>query len=236
MPAMTIQAVIFDFFGTLVDDFVASTAQMTPDLATAVNAPHEQFMELWRKTSNLRIDGTFQSIEAAIEYVCTGIGIQPTPEKLTKAVEIRLNQIRQALKPRPDAIATLQKLKHKGYKIGLLSNCSIEIPILWPDSPFAELVDSAVFSSREHLKKPDPRIFQLACERLAETPQQCIYVADGENHELAVAASIGLHPLLIRNPSANLRKELFREAREWHGLAISSLTEVLNLVEPAVVH
>jgi len=108
MPAMTIQAVIFDFFGTLVDDFVASTAQMTPDLATAVNAPHEQFMELWRKTSNLRIDGTFQSIEAAIEYVCTGIGIQPTPEKLTKAVEIRLNQIRQALKPRPDAIQGLQ--------------------------------------------------------------------------------------------------------------------------------
>ena len=232
---MTIRAVIFDFFGTLVDDFVASTGQMTPDLATALNAPHDQFVELWRKTSNLRIDGTFQSVETALENVCAAIGVQPTAEEMTKAVEIRLNQIRRALNPKPDAIATLQALKQSGYKIGLLSNCSIEIPILWPESPLTQFVDSAVFSSREHLKKPDPRIFDLACKRLGEIPQQCLYVADGENHELSVARSIGLRPVLIRNFSANLRKDLFREAREWEGLAISSLSEVLNVLNPSSV-
>lgn len=232
---MTIRAVIFDFFGTLVDDFVASTGQMTPDLATALNAPHDQFVELWRKTSNLRIDGTFQSVETALENVCAAIGVQPTAEEMTKAVEIRLNQIRRALNPKPDAIATLQALKQSGYKIGLLSNCSIEIPILWPESPFTQFVDSAVFSSREHLKKPDPRIFDLACKRLGEIPQQCLYVADGENHELSVARTIGLRPVLIRNFSANLRKDLFREAREWEGLAISSLSEVLNVLNPCPV-
>jgi len=117
-----IRAVIFDFFGTLVDDFVAATAPMTPDLATAVNAPAEQFLELWRKTTNLRIDGTFQSIEAAVEHVCAAIGVQPTNEELSKAVEIRLNQIRRALKPKRDAVATMRALKRSGYKIGLLSN------------------------------------------------------------------------------------------------------------------
>lgn len=232
---MAIQAVIFDFFGTLVGDFVASTRPMTPDLATALKAPHEQFTELWRKTSNLRIDGTFQSIEAALEQVCSGIGVTPSRAELANAVEIRLNQIRHAFEPKPDAIATLQRLKHSGRKIGLLSNCSIEIPILWPNSPFAELIDSAVFSSREHLKKPDPRIFALACERLGKTPEQCLYVADGENYELTAAASVGLHPLLIRNPSADLRKELFREAREWQGLAISSLAQVLDVIDAADV-
>jgi putative hydrolase of the HAD superfamily len=231
---VTIRAVIFDFFGTLVDDFVAATGQMTPDLATAVNAPHEQFIELWRKTTNLRIDGTFQSIEAAVEHVCAAIGVQPNTEQLAKAVEIRLNQIRRALKPKPDAVATLQTVKERGYKIGLLSNCSIEIPILWPESPFAQLVDSAVFSSREHLKKPDPHIFDLACKRLDETPRQCLYIADGENHELTVAQSIGLHPVLIRNSFASRRKELFREATEWQGLAILSLSEVLNVLDAAV--
>ena len=232
---MTIRAVIFDFFGTLVDDFVAATGQLTPDLATAVNAPHEQFLELWRKTSSQRIDGTFQSIEAAVEHVCAALGVQPTTEELIKAVEIRLNQIRRALEPKPDALATLQTLKQRGYKIGLLSTCSIEIPILWPESPFAQLVDSAIFSSRERLKKPEPRIFDLACKRLGEIPRQCLYIADGENHELSVAASVGLHPVLIRNSSANRRKELFREATEWQGLAISSLSEVLNVLGAAAV-
>jgi len=232
---VTIRAVIFDFFGTLVDDFVASTGQMTPDLATALNAPHDQFVELWRKTSNRRIDGTFQSVETALEHVCAAIGVQPTAEEMTKAVEIRLNQIRRALNPKPDAIATLQDLKQSGYKIGLLSNCSIEIPVLWPESPFAQLVDSAVFSSREHLKKPDPHIFDLACKRLGEIPPKCLYIADGENHELSVARSIGLRPVLIRNFSANLRKDLFREAREWEGLAISSLSEVLNVLNHSPV-
>jgi putative hydrolase of the HAD superfamily len=230
--SVTLRAVIFDYFGTLVEDFVAATGPMTPDLAIAVNAPHERFIELWRTTSSLRIDGTFQSIEAAIEHVCAVIGVQPSTEQLTKAVEIRLNQILRALKPKPDAVATLQTLRERGYKIGLLSNCSIEIPILWPESPFAELVDAAVFSSREHLKKPDSAIFDLACKRLGEIPRRCFYIADGENYELSVARSIGLHPVLIRNSFASRRKELFREAIEWHGVAISSLSEVLNLVEP----
>lgn len=229
---MTTRAVIFDFFGTLVDDFVASTGQMTPDLATALNAPHDEFIDLWRKTSSLRIDGTFQSVEAALEHVCAAIGVQPSTEQLAKAVAIRLNQIRRALKPKPDAVATLETLRHRGYKIGLLSNCSTEIPILWPESPFAQFVISAVFSSREYLKKPDPRIFDLACKRLGEIPQQCVYIADGENSELSVAGSMGLHPVLIRNSFASRRKELFREATEWQGVAISALAEVLKVVEP----
>jgi putative hydrolase of the HAD superfamily len=92
-------------------------------------------------------------------------------------------------------------------------------------------VGAAVFSSRERLTKPDRRIFDLACKRINETPENCLYVADGENHELAMAASIGLQPVLIRNQSATVRKELFREALEWQGSAISSLSEVLNLVQ-----
>jgi hypothetical protein len=50
-----------------------------------------------------------------------------------------------------------------------------------------------------------------------------------------VASSIGLRPVLIRNSSANLRKDLFREARKWEGLAISSLSEVLNVLNHSPV-
>jgi len=228
---MKFEAVIFDLFGTLVDGFVSSDGQIHTELPAALQVPPEQFVQVWRQTSEMRTNGTFQTVEASIKYVCDNIGVQVTAEQMTKAVEIRLRHIKQALKPRRDAVATLVQLKNEGYKLGLLSNCSVEIPILWPETAFAELTDSAVFSSRVRLKKPDPRIYQLACERLSVSAESCLYIADGENHELTAAAKVGLHPLLIRNPSRDNRSEVLREAREWQGGTIQTLTEVVQLVQ-----
>jgi putative hydrolase of the HAD superfamily len=227
---MKLNAVIFDLFGTLVDDFASSIGSTNPNLAMALEVPSEPFAQIWRQTTEMRVNGTFQTVEASLEHVCDAIGVRVSPQKMKKAVEMRLQQIRRALKPKPDAIATLTQLRGSGYKIGLLSNCSIEIPILWPETPLAALFDSAIFSSRERLKKPDPRIYSLACDRLGVRPENCLYIADGENYELATAAQVGLHPVLIRNHLSKHRPKLFREAEEWKGDSISVLSEVLLFV------
>jgi len=228
---MKFKTVIFDLFGTLVDDFVSSVGQMHQEMATALALPYEQFIRLWGQTAKLRIIGAFDTVEANIKYVCDTMNVHPGAEQISNAVEIRMKYIRQALQPRPDAVTTLRQLKEQSYKIGLLSNCSIEIPILWPETTFANLVKSPVFSSREHLKKPDPRIYHLACERLGATPENCLYIADGEDHELAAAAKVGLHPVLIRTSVQKTSGGSHQEAREWQGTTIAGLAEVLNLVK-----
>jgi putative hydrolase of the HAD superfamily len=226
---MKFSAVIFDLFGTLVDDFATSVGQTYTELAEALQVPIEQFMPLWRQTTKMRSDGTFQTVEAGIEHVFGIMGLRVGAEQMTRAVEIRLEQARRALKPRPEAVATLARLKDDGYKIGLLSNCSVEIPIVWPETVFADPIDTAVFSCRARLMKPDLRIYQLVCEHLGIRPEDCLYIADGENHELAGAAKVGLHSVLIRNLSRDNGSELLREAREWQGDSIDSLTNVLQL-------
>ena len=226
---MKFQAVIFDLFGTLVDDFVSSVGEMHTDFAAALEMPSEQLTQFWRQISEMRTIGAFQTVEAGIEHVCGIMGVRVRAEQMTRAVEIRLQYTKRALEPRPNTIEILTQLKNAGYKIGLISNCSIEIPILWPETEFADLIESPIFSSRECLKKPDPRIYQLACERLGVTPVDCLYIADGENHELAAAAKVGIHPLLLRNSSRDNGSELLREAREWQSDSIDSLTEVLQL-------
>ena len=217
-------------YGTLVDDFASSVGQLHAEFVDALAVPSEPFMKLWRQTTEMRVIGAFQTVEATIEYVCNLLGAPLTAKQLTRAVEIRLQLIKRTLSPRPDALETLERLKNDGYKIGLLSNCSIEIPILWPETEFAALMDSAIFSSRERLKKPDPRIYKLACERLGVKPEKCLYIADGENHELAAAANAGLHSVLLRNSLRDNDHELLREAREWQGDSIGNLTEVLQRV------
>ena len=43
---MKFEAVIFDLFGTLVDDFGSSVGQMHQEMAGALAVPYEQFMQL----------------------------------------------------------------------------------------------------------------------------------------------------------------------------------------------
>lgn len=227
---MKFKAVIFDLFGTLVDDFVSSVGQMHQEMAGALRLPYEQFMEVWRQTAEMRIIGAFETVEANVKYVCDAMNVHPEVEQIAKSVEIRMKYIRQTLQPRPDATTTLSQLKNQGYKLGLASNCSIEIPILWHETAFAELIDTPIFSGRVHLRKPDPRIYHLACERLGVMPETCLYIGDGEDHELAAAANVGLHPVLIRTGSQETTSKSHQEARDWQGTTIASLPEVLQLV------
>ena len=228
---MNCNTIIFDLFGTLVDDFVTSAGEMNGELAAALQAPFEPFKQHWRDTAEMRTLGVFQTVEASLEYVCEMMGIPLVAERLNQAVEIRLRYVRHALEPRPGSVATLAGVKRAGYRVGLLSNCSIEIPILWPETAFFSLIENPIFSSRELLKKPDARIYHLACRRLGVSPEQCLYVADGENFELTAAAKAGLHPILVRNAAQDVSRDLHREAREWQGAMITELPEILEFTK-----
>jgi putative hydrolase of the HAD superfamily len=225
------RAIIFDLFGTLVHDFAAFTGEMNAEFAAALNAPFDLLMERWRGLSELRTLGAFQTVEASIEHVCGILSLQLTPERMARAVEVRLRFTRRALTPKDETLATLARVKESGYKIGLLSNCSIEIPIVWPETAMAARIDSSVFSSRERMRKPDTRIYRLACQRLDVAAEECLYIADGENFELAAAAKAGLYPVLVRNAAQDISRELHREAREWRGPAILDLNQVFQLFE-----
>jgi putative hydrolase of the HAD superfamily len=227
---MKFDAILFDLFGTLIDDFAASTGRMHTEMATALAVPYERFIPLWNQTTEMRIVGAFVTVEANIEYVLDAMSLRAQAKQIEEAVEIRMKYIRRALQPRPNAIDTLSQLKNHAYKLGLLSNCSIEIPMLWQETAFAHVIDVPTFSSVARLRKPDIRIYRLACERLGVIPESCLYIADGEDHELAAAAKVGLHPVLIRASSQEANSRLHQEAREWRGLTISTLPEVLKVV------
>lgn len=203
---------------------------MHKGMAAVLDVPYEQFNPRWIQTTEMRVIGVFATVEASIEYVLGEMHAQARAEQIEKAVEIRMRYIEKALRPRPHAIETLHELKSRRYKLGLLSNCSVEIPLLWPETDFAAAFDTAIFSCLARLKKPDERIYRLACEQLGTEPESCLYIADGENYELAAAARVGLRSVLIQNSSRDNRSELLREAREWQGETISTLSEVLGLV------
>jgi putative hydrolase of the HAD superfamily len=135
---------------------------------------------------------------------------------------LRFDFERRVLKPRPDAVETLILLKNDGLKLGLISNCMPVTPIIWPETPFAALIDVPVFSCVEGIKKPDSRIYHLACDRLGVKPHDCLYIGDGARQELEGATAVGMKGVLLRTKTAN-------DTRAWRGLGIDSLKEALRL-------
>jgi putative hydrolase of the HAD superfamily len=137
-------------------------------------------------------------IEDNVAYICRKLGTQADDKKISLATKIRYDFVADTMKPRPDAIDVLSQLRSRGLKIGLISNCSPETPIIWEDTPFPPLFDAVMFSSSVGVKKPDSHIYHLAVDKLAVKPEDCLYIGDGDSQELSGAAGVGMDPVMIR--------------------------------------
>jgi putative hydrolase of the HAD superfamily len=228
---MKYKAVLFDLFGTLVDNFnrdeyVAVLAEM----ASVVKVPPKEFQRLWLDAFTERNTGVHPNPQYSIRYICEKLNIDIDDNMVEKAASIRLDYTLRSLKPRPDAIVTLKKLQSLRLKTGLISDCTGDIPMVWEETEFAGVFDATVFSCEVLTKKPDPEIYRITIRRLDVQPQDCIFVGDGGSGELTGAREMGMFPVLIRDPDEGEYQFVERE-EDWEGPRISYLREVLNLVK-----
>ena len=184
---------------------------------------------MWFAQSSRLIIGIYQSYQDYIRYVCEQLGVEVGDDKVDYAAGIPFEMMKKmVMVPREGAIEVLSYLKSNGCKIGLISDCASDVPAIWNDTPFAPLIDVTIFSCSVGMNKGDVGIFQMAVEELAVKPEDCLYIADGKRQELANASKLGMHALQIRVP-AEIDDSPLRE--DWDGPVISSLKEVLTLVE-----
>jgi len=226
-------AVIFDLFGTLVDNFPGEAFESTAaDMACCLGVPQQDFALLWNvDTWPMRVVGHFPTTEANIEHICGLLDVSVEEALVKTAAQIRFEFSRRILVPRDDVVETLTTIKSAGSKIGLISDCSLEVPLLWPDLPFAPFIDVPIFSCSVKLKKPDPRIFLLACEQLGVAPERCLYIGDGGSRELSGATAVGMDAVLIRVPYEEVDEGSRTEMLQWRGARISAIKEILAIIE-----
>ena len=228
---MKYQGVIFDLYGTLVDSFRSreSRSNLT-EMAATLAVPVDDFRPLWNKGHAARGTGVFRSIEENIREICQRLGVQRDDSVVAAAAGLRLELYRRSLVPRPGSLETLAALRSAGFRIGLVSNASVQTPEVWRETSMAPLIEVPVFSSDAGIAKPNPRIYRLAYEGLGLPPDTCLYAGDGSSGELGGARRTGLHPVLIRVPGDDLDDPHRPEAKEWQGPTVSAISEILDLV------
>lgn len=228
---MKYKAVIFDLFGTLIENFTRSDyAAVFAEMADILSVPPEEFLQLWVEAFDQRATGVFPTTLDAIKNLSRKLNPRVTDNQIKQATRVRLDYTKRSINPREGAIEVLNHLKAAGYKTGLISDCTGEIPKVWGGTPFAPLFDVTVFSCKAGIKKPDPHIYLMATEQLGVETKDCLYIGDGSSQELTGALQVGMHPVLIRVPDESVDMHFIDREENWEGPEITSLQEVLGLL------
>ena len=216
---MRYRAVIFDLWATLVPWDQEEADRFYGQMADAVGVEPERFREAWLSSRKHR---EIRPIAEHLRELFDELGAEPD---LDEILTMRTEWTKRALRPRPDALDTIAELRRRGHRLGLISVCSQEVPQVWNETPFAGALHKLVFSCDVGVSKPDPRIYEIACERLRVQPGDCLFVGDGANDELAGAERAGMTALQLRSPG----EPLTPEGEAWTGPSVERLSDVLSL-------
>jgi putative hydrolase of the HAD superfamily len=226
---MTIRAVVFDYFGTLtptVLHMVTEAEQLA--LGQALGVDPGELEVAWRSSFVARSTGRTGDLRATLLMLARQAGAEPTEAGLAEATRIRAMAYRRSATPRPESVDVLALLRDRGFRLAVVSDCSDELVVMWPELPVAKAVDATVFSAVEGVRKPDPLMYGRACERLGVSPSDCLYVGDGGSGELTGATKFGMRAVLLAD---ELWADGHRyDADTWQGETIHALTDVTTLL------
>jgi putative hydrolase of the HAD superfamily len=167
------KAVVFDLWDTLVVWPQEEGQTFHGHMADALGIERERFTDAWVEQYDLRATGP---LEPSVQAVCKELGVDG--DRVESLIRLRVDWTRQALVPRAGAVEVLDELRRRGYRLGLISVCSDEVPTLWEHTELARRIDEPVFSCSVGVAKPDPRIYRIAAERLGVEPGECLFVDD----------------------------------------------------------
>ncbi len=188
------QAVCFDLFDTLIqfDPILYRNAHI--QIAEKLNFPIGDFLNSWRLTEHSARIGEFKSIKERCAAILRQMNIDSgkMEEKTDVLAEMERDALRKSVQFIPHITNLLEVLMHHRKKLALISNASsagLEIAgILRLNKYFSAMI----FSFMEKVRKPEPEIYLLACDRLKVEPNQTAFVSDGDGGELAGAIKVGM--------------------------------------------
>jgi HAD superfamily hydrolase (TIGR01662 family) len=132
--------------------------------------------------------------------------------------------------PEADALPTLMTLKSRGYRLGLVSNAADDAntQTLIDKGGLRELVECILVSAVCGVRKPDPRIFQLALDHFGIQPAQAAMVGDALEADVLGANQIGMLSIWITRRAAPNAGDL---ARIRPAAQVDALAEIPALLE-----
>jgi putative hydrolase of the HAD superfamily len=177
-----------------------------------------------------RSDDTFWTDEGETSQVwvgmysllCRRLGIAEEPERIARRVYDEFGDPGR-WRAYADVEPAFRRLKARGLRLGIISNWDRRLASILDGLGLGELLDTVVSSADVGLRKPDPRVFELACCRLEVAPGEAAHVGDHHYADIVGAMAVGMTPVLIDRHSSGAG------TAERHLTSLDELEAVLGM-------
>ena len=209
---MKIQAVFFDFMGTLArfvpeqEDLLVAAAA-AHGLALTQTAARRGFaavaewwnLQLARKPLHNRTPAERDALYMAFDQrVLEGAGIVLSPEDAFEVFrEVLARSGSSELALYEDALPCIHELAARGMTTGVVSNMGRELPETLEQLGVSVAAGLVVSSGEVGFSKPDAQIFQIAAARAGVAPAAVLYVGDQYQNDVVGARGAGTAAVLL---------------------------------------
>jgi putative hydrolase of the HAD superfamily len=232
-----IDAVFFDFAGTLFDDrdlrevhlrqlrFVGAAADVDASDVELRAAYREGMGAAYRTVANRPAYEHRALFSAAFVAMADALGGRIDEATALQAVDRQYRATIDAAVLRPDSLSTLAALRQASIHVQIVSNIDDEqLEPMLDRLGLRDVIDAATSSEQAGSCKPDPTIYRIALAKAGVEPSRGLFVGDSLRHDVAGPASIGMH-------TAWLAPDAEADPGEVHAdVVIHALGEVLEIV------
>lgn len=189
-----IKAVLFDFWGTLVEIGVfPSPVKQVRNILGLHRLHYRKYIVLLESALML---GESEDLYAAFTKVCETFRREPTQEVLDELVGM-WNKNKLLAKPFSDTERTLETLR-KQYKVALVSNSDcFSVKAVIDKYGLDKFFDATILSYEVGHLKIDPEMFTAALDRLGVKPHEAVMIGDSINSDIKSAQHAGVNAILI---------------------------------------
>ncbi len=194
---MSYQAVIFDLGGVVTGSPLHAIAAYEREQGIAAGFVNRVVVDTaptgaWSRLE--RGELTLEEFYPAFDADCAAAGCTISARDLMRAIAA-------AAEPRPVMLDAIRRIRAHGLRVGAITN-----NWLLEDGSSNSLrayFDAFIESAVTGIRKPDPRIYHLACEQLAILPQDAVFLDDiGSN--LKTARALGMTTIKVEAPDGAL--------------------------------
>jgi len=181
----------------------AAKAGVTADAAAlerAERALRQEFRETQGVVMRTHHDGGFSWHERLYRRLLALSETPGAPDALDRAATVILREHRASNAWRrigSGVRESLQRLRAAGLELAVVSNSEGTIEAMLLEIGLRPLFDAVVDSSVVGFTKPDPRIFQIALDRLAVSAADALMVGDSPSADVDGASAAGIRAALI---------------------------------------
>lgn len=201
MTDLPYRAVIFDLGGVVLGSPLHAIAGFERERDLPTGFVNRVVVEAGPSGAWSRLERGEISLEAfleAFESDCRAAGQSLCARSL-------MEEIAASSAPRPDMLEAVRRIRARGLRAAALTNNWAGEPPGEGTRALAPHFDVFVESSRVGLRKPDPRIYEHACQEIGVRPREAVFLDDiGRN--LKTARSLGMATIRVQDPAQALRE------------------------------